>query len=155
MNLLLSLPTSIHGRILTTLNPHPQFPVDKAKVISTQRYAQPILSPLIVRSQIRLAGIQGQPSRYPPLSPASVEGSEAEKEGSGVAALKDGKVVIAGAWTGRGIHEDGYVSGVQAAGRVGARPRKLLPSDRAVSDLDLGTRLGRSFLSGLGRLCGW
>lgn len=154
MNLLLSLPTSIHGRILTTLNPHPSFPVDKAKIVSTQRYAQPILSPSIVRAQIRLSELQSQPSRYTSI-PSRMSVAEKGEGGQGSSAVRAGRVVIAGAWTGRGIHEDGYVSGVKAAERVGARPRNLVPSDRAVAQPGVGEQVSRGLLWSIGRLCGW
>lgn len=155
MNLLLSLPEADHGRILTTLNPHPDHPVDPRTIISTQRYAQPVLSAAIVHAQNRLARLQGQVPRHR-ITPHGVyhQGDKEKENGKGCEAIRTGRVIIAGAWTGRGIHEDGFVSGLLAAERVGARARGLVPVDRPAGTVGWGGKAVAALMA-LGRMCGW
>jgi hypothetical protein len=91
MNLLHGLPVDTHGRMFGSINP-PKSP-DPDKVVCTVRYTSPIL----VGGPQNVAGrLKNDPSAH------------------------TRRIRFAGAWTGLGTHEDGWVSGITVAEELGA-----------------------------------
>lgn len=61
---------------------------------------------------------------HPQYTPESVQAQQA------IAALSDNRIAYAGAYLGWGFHEDGALSGVRAAGKLGRQWAPVLPADR-------------------------
>ena len=90
MNILQHIPTEEYGDILVTMNP-PHVP--SAEVTqAVLSYKHPIYNAAAVRSQSRLAEIQGTRGLW-----------------------------YAGAWTGYGFHEDGFKSGIDVGRKLGGQ----------------------------------
>lgn len=90
MNLLQSLPSSLHGPILVTLNPPKGLP-SPSKTLESYTYEHPIYTSKSVSAQKALAKFQGF-------------------EGIG----------FSGAWLNYGFHEDGFSTGLKSSVQFGA-----------------------------------
>jgi predicted NAD/FAD-binding protein len=72
---------------------------------------------------------------HPQYTPESVRAQQA------IAALSDSRIAYAGAYLGWGFHEDGALSGVRAAGKLGRQWAPVLPADGPGSHDDGGREL--------------
>lgn len=115
MNLLHGLPISTYGRIFGSI--HPPIQPDPAKVVARFQYTQRVLN------------VFTRPSE-PPCSPDTRITGHDKKE------RVHRRVMLAGAWRGLGTHEDGLMSGIEAAEGLGARlPWEKMPRSPDVPEM--------------------